>query len=411
MLNRKNLTEAFHKVKSANGAPGIDGQSVKDFAVNLDVEIDELLFELKNKTYKSKPVKQVSIPKKSGGERILGIPSVRDRVVQQALLNILQPIFDCDFHPSSYGYRPGRSGHNAISKASMFIRKYNMEWVVDMDLSRCFDTLNHDIIIQSFRKWIVDGSILNLIRIFLESGAMKDSVFADTDTGSPQGGVISPFIANVYLNHFDKFMMNRNYRIVRYADDILVFCFSKSGAYNALAKATDYLEKDLKLTVNKTKTHVTHSCMGVKFLGVEIHTNFTKIQDCRLKEFKNKIKRLTKRNSGGNLGGMIKVLNPVIRGFAYYFRIANCKRIYRELMSWIRHRLRAKQMKLWKTPKKLHRRLRQLGYNGNFKKIKMSSWRNSSSPQAHYAIPNSFFDESGLFDIYKVQTGITVLLK
>ena len=192
MLNRKNLTEAFRKVNSANGAPGIDGQSVKDFAFNLDVEIDKLLLELKNKTYKSKPVKQVSIPKKSGGERILGIPSVRDRVVQQALLNILQPIFDCDFHPSSYGYRPGRSGHTAISKSCMFIRKYNMKWVVNMDLSRCFDTLNHDLIIQSFRKRIVDGSILNLLRIFLESGAMKGNVFGKTETGSPQGGVMSP---------------------------------------------------------------------------------------------------------------------------------------------------------------------------------------------------------------------------
>jgi RNA-directed DNA polymerase len=407
MLSRNNLVQAFRKVKSANGAPGVDGQSVKDFTLNLNAEIAVLLTELKDKTYVSQPVKQVIIPKRNGGERKLGIPSVRDRVVQQALLDILQPIFDCDFHPSSYGYRPKRSAHNAISKASLFIRKYDMKWVVDMDLSKCFDMLNHDLIIQSFKKRVTDGSILNLLRIFLESGALKGNIFSKTDTGSPQGGVISPFIANVYLDSFDKFTMSRNYRIVRYADDILIFCCSKSGAENALANAALYLEKNLKLKVNVEKTHITNSSKGIKFLGIEIFDRYTKIQDDRLIEFKKKLKQLTKRNSGGNLDEMIRKLNPVIRGFVYYFRIANCKGILRELMSWIRHRLRAKQMKLWKTPRKLHRKLRQLGYKGEFKKIKMSSWRNSSSPQAHYAMPNTFFDDMGLFNCYNVQTGIT----
>lgn len=199
MLNRSNLVQAFLKVKSSKGAGGVDGQSIKDFAESLSCNIEQLLTELREKSYQPQPVRRVEIPKPAGGVRLLGIPAVRDRVVQQALLDILQPIFDPEFHPSSYGYRPGRSCHHAITKATLFIREYQRKWVVDMDLSKCFDTLDHDLIIASFRKRIKDGSILALLGKFLKSGVMVGDEWQASETGSPQGGVISPLIANVYL--------------------------------------------------------------------------------------------------------------------------------------------------------------------------------------------------------------------
>jgi group II intron reverse transcriptase/maturase len=405
MLHEKGLLQAFRKVKSNKGKPGIDGQSIEDFAEHLPEEIAQLASELRTKSYRPQPVKRVEIPKGSGGKRLLGIPSVRDRVVQQTLLNILQPIFDPDFHPSSYGYRPGRSPQQAIAKASLYIRRYQLKWVADMDLSRCFDTLNHDRILKSFRRKVADGSILELLRMFLQCGVMIGERWQASEEGSPQGGVISPLISNVYLDDFDQFMKGRGYRIVRFADDILILTRSKSAALNALNVARNYLEGTLLLTVNEQKSHVVHSFTGVNYLGVTIHTGYTRIKREKVREFKDKVKRITRRNSPVNLKKVIADLNLVVRGFAYYFRVANCQKEYKVLMQWIRRRLRAKQLCLWKRAKRLHRRLRQLGYQGEFKAIKMNSWRNAASPLANYAIPNSYLKGMGLFEMAKVQTG------
>jgi group II intron reverse transcriptase/maturase len=409
MLNRENLLRAFKKVKSAKGAAGIDGQSIKDFSGSLVANIDQLLTELREKSYRPLAVRRVEIPKPSGGKRKLGIPAVRDRVVQQALLDLLQPIFDRDFHPSSYGYRPGRSCHQAISKAAMFIRKYERKWAVDMDLSKCFDTLDHDLILASFRRRIRDGSILGLLERFLKSGVLTGEGWQASEVGSPQGGVISPLIANVYLDSFDQFMKSRGHRIVRYADDILILCASKRAAENALVQASRYLEEELRLTVNREKTHISHSFKGVKFLGVSIGSAMTRIQRRKVRVFKAKVKAMTRRNSPVNLKKVIADLNPLLRGFANYFRIANCKKEFSRLMRWIRRRLRAIQLKLWKKPARLHRRLRQLGYRGEFKFIKMNSWANAASPLSHYALPNRYLhEEMDLFDLTAVETGISV---
>jgi group II intron reverse transcriptase/maturase len=410
MLSKERLYKAFLKVRSAKGAAGVDGQRIEDFAGDMQKNLDMLVRELKEKSYRPLPVRRVEIPKAGGGKRKLGIPTVRDRVVQQTLLDILQPIYDPEFHPSSYGYRPGRSCHQAIAKATMFIRDYEREWVVDMDLSKCFDTLDHDIIIKAFRKRVTDGSILKLLKAFLQSGVMTEKGWQANTKGSPQGGVISPLIANVYLDAFDQFLRSRRHRIVRYADDILIFTRSKSAAENARKKATRYLEGKLKLTVNQQKTHIVHSSEGVKFLGVVIRTGFTGIQDKKIREFKEKVRKITRRNSPVNLEKVIADLNPLIRGYANYFRIANCKEVFKELSRWIRRRLRAKQMALWKKPKRLHRRLRQLGYQCEFKAIKMSSWRNAASPLSSFAMPNKYLRALGLFDLCAVQTGIPVSL-
>ena len=408
LLNKRTLYEAFKRVKAAGGTGGIDRQDIGDFETSIGENIRSLERELREKSYKPMPVKRVEIPKSNGKVRKLGIPAVRDRVVQQALLTILQPIYEEDFHPSSYGYRPGRSCHQAISKATMFMRKYELNHVVDMDLSKCFDTLDHELIIKFMRKRVTDGSILTLVDKFLKSGVMSEGVIHEVTEGSPQGGVISPLLANIYLNEFDQFMMKRNYRIVRYADDILILCESQRSANHALEVATAYLEKDLKLTVNKEKTHITDSYRGVKFLGVVIHGNRTVIQEKKIKDFKEKVKMLTKRTQGMNLEMVIKRLNPVLRGFSNYFRIANCKGIFNDMMCWIRRRLRAIQLKLWKKPERLHRRLRQLGYQGRHLKIKMNSWRNSASWQASFSMPNHWFIEIGLCDMSRVKTGLIV---
>jgi group II intron reverse transcriptase/maturase len=384
----------------------VDGQTIADFAANVDDELDCLVHELRTKTYRPQPVRRVTIPKPGGGERNLGIPAVRDRVVQQVLLDILQPIFDPNFHPSSYGYRPGRSCQQAVAKATMFVRQYGLVHVVDMDLSKCFDRLDHDLIVASIRRRVRDRSILALLRMFLESGVMIDGNWEATEIGSPQGGVISPLISNVYLDAFDQEMKCRGHRIVRYADDILILCRSRSGAEHAREVATDILEGELRLTVNKDKTHLVHASRGVKFLGVEISLRWTRIQDKKVAAFKVKVKALTRRNSPVNLAQVIEDLNPVLRGFANYFRMANCKGRFMELMSWIRRRLRAKQLALWKRASRLHRRLRQLGYQGNFLKIRMQSWRNSRSHLASWSMPLGWFSELGLFDLTTVETGV-----
>mgnify|MGYP000270937236 CR=1 FL=1 len=405
MLDIRALYSGFKKVWRAKGAAGIDGQSLSDYALDLENNLKQLQHELQTRQYQPQPVKRVEIPKDGGGVRLLGIPAVRDRIVQQALLDILQPIFDPDFHPSSYGYRPKRSCHDAISKATLFIRQYDRRWVVDMDLSKCFDKLDHDLIIDGVRRRVTDGSILRLLRQFLCSGVMVGNHWEASEIGSPQGGVISPLLANIYLDAFDQEMKRRNHRIVRYADDILILCSSKAGAMNALASATQILEKDLKLTVNRDKTHIAHSNDGVKFLGVEIGSRHTRIQEKKLKGLKHKVRQLTKRNGGKNLTEVIGQLNPVIRGFANYFSIADCSRQLKALASWIRRRLRAVQLKLWKKPARLHRRLKQLNYRPPFAYIKMNSWRNSASPLASFAMPNKWFVEQGLFQLEGVRTG------
>lgn len=406
LLYREALLEAFKKVKSANGAPGVDGQSCKDFALQLDTNIHTLLIELRGKTYRPSPVKRVEIAKPDGGIRKIGIPTVRDRVVQQAVKNILEPIFDPGFHPSSYGYRPKRSAQEAIAKATAFMRDYGLEWVVDMDLSKCFDTLDHELIIHALREKVADGSILKLIRMFLESGVLNSGVLEPTDVGSPQGGVISPLLANIYLDNFDQYMRRKGHRITRYADDIVIFKGSKAGAENVLEVATEYLEKRLKLTVNQKKTHITSLMQGVPYLGVVIRSRFTQIKGDRLQGFKDKIRSCTKRNSPVNLQKIISDLNPILRGFANYFKVANCKSVFQSMMKWIRRRLRAIQLKLWKVPQKLHRRLRQLGYQGEFQRIDMASWRNAACQYSHWAMPKKWFDKLGLFAMDKIETGV-----
>jgi RNA-directed DNA polymerase len=406
LLDRRALARAFEKVRRAQGAPGVDAQTIADFQSGLLEELTCLVNELRTKTYQPQPVRRVSIPKPDGGERHLGIPSVRDRVVQQALLDILQPIFDPEFHPSSYGYRPQRSCQQAVAKATMFIRRYGLTHVVDMDLSKCFDKLDHGLILSSIRRRVTDGSVLSLLKKFLTSGVMIDGNWEATELGSPQGGVVSPLIANVYLDAFDQEMKCRGHRIVRYADDILIICRSEAGARHAQAVATEILEGDLKLTVNRDKTHLTRASRGVKFLGVVIGSVHTRINPSKVAAFKAKVKAITRRSSPVNLEKVIADLNPMLRGWGHYFRMANCKGLFGELAGWIRRRLRAKQLALWKKPGRLIRRLRQVGVRGELLKMRMTAWRTSRSSYASMAVTNAYLAELGLYDLSSLETGV-----
>ena len=406
IYNKQNILNAFKLVKKNKGAPGIDGETVLDFEALLDDKINEIHCELKSGKYKPSPVKRTYIDKDDGTKRPLGIPTVKDRVVQQAVRNIIEPIFEPTFHPSSYGYRPKRSCQMAVAKAESFANYWGLQYAVDMDLSKCFDTLNHEMIINSINEKISDGKVLKLIRNFLESGILEDGAFSETTIGSPQGGVISPLLMNIYMDKFDQKMKSLNIRIVRYADDILIFAKSKSEAGRYKDIATRILEQELKLTVNVKKTHITDNNKGISYLGFIIKKKYISIHPKRIKKLKEIVRKLTPRNSGYNVEYLIYKLNPVIRGWCNYFRIANCKTLFEDLMKWIRRRLRMKQMKEWKSYKSLHKTLRRRGYTGAFKKISMTKWRNSASPLVCIALPNKWFDEIKLFDMSKVETAV-----
>ena len=352
----KNLYASFESVKRNKGAAGVDHQSIADFEAKLVENINQLHEELRSKTFQPSPVRRVEIPRPDGRKRPLGIPNVRDRVVQQAILNVIQPIFEPDFHPSSYGYRPGRSCQHAVAKAQQFLVRYDLSWAVDMDLSKCFDTLDHELILQSLNKKISDGTLLKLIRQFLKSGVMIEGVIKETEIGSPQGGVISPLLMNIYLDEFDQKMKSLGIRIDRYADDILIFAPTKRKAEQYQRIATGILES-LKLTVNTEKTHICNVSQGVKYLGFVIRTNYVSIDKERIKRFKDKIRSMTPRNSGIPTTKIIERLTPILRGWGQYFRVANCASMFSDLMEWIRRRLRMKKMREWKGWKAFHKQL------------------------------------------------------
>jgi len=406
IYREENLRQAFKRVKKNHGAPGEDGETVEDFAFKLDENIKRLHEQLKTDTYKPSPVKRVEIDKADGGKRPLGLPTVRDKVVQQAIVNIIEPHFDKDFHPSSYGYRKNHSQHQAVSKAEQFMNKYGLNHVVDMDLSKCFDTLNHDRIIASIGKKISDTRVLRLIRDILEAGVMVEGNYTATELGSPQGGVCSPLISNIYLDYFDQKMKSKGIRIVRYADDILIFARDKQSAGNYKAYATKILEEEMALTVNKEKTEITSVYEGVSYLGFVIRVNGISIDPKRVKRFKDKVRRLTKRNAGKPIELIIKTLNPVLRGWINYYRLARIRKLTKELMRFIRRRLRMIRMKQEKTYKKMHKEMRKQGIKGSGEKMAVTKWKNSNVHIIHMLLPNEYFEKLGLVDLSKYEVGL-----
>lgn len=400
-----NLEQAFYGVKKNRGAHGVDKVTIKEYELELEHNLRMLQQALRDKTYRAKPVRRVYIPKADGTQRPLGIPTVQDRIVQAAVKRKLEPIYEAKFLPCSFGFRPGRSAHMAIEK----IRKDLMDgytYVIDADIKTYFDTIPHEELLKHVKEEMVDGSVLSLIEQFLKSRIWEDGIYHESESGSPQGGVISPLLANIYLHPLDEIMTQRNHRITRYADDFVICCKSRKGAERVLKSVKKLLEKELGLVIHPDKTRIVDNIsepfmfLGYTFKSGYIHTPSEKA----VKKFKQRVKEVTKKNQTVNMEEFIKHrLNPIIRGWGRYFGIGFSKKLFKELDSWIKRRLRMMQLRSWRKKKKLHKELRRRGWKGELPGLSMTKWRSSFATPAHYAIPNERFRELRLVylsDIY-----------
>jgi group II intron reverse transcriptase/maturase len=343
--NEKNLENAWERVKANKGSAGIDNISIQDFEQNLLQNLAEVQRLLKENRYVPKPVKRVFIPKENGKTRPLGIPTVRDRIVQQALKNVLEPIFEETFLPQSHGYRPKTDAHAAIRKAEAYFES-GYHWVVDADIEGFFDHVNHQILMDLICEKVSDGRVLSLIESFLESGIMNGGIYEENTEGTPQGGNLSPLLANVYLNHFDRRMGDYGYLLLRYADDIVIFCKYEWEAQEALKRAKEILERELKLKLSPEKTKILNARKkGIEFLGFHFNGRWRRPKDKARKRFKSEIKQRTRRQQPKNLEMVIESINPVIRGWGNYFKGGTVKKLFGELDGYIRGRLRSYEAK------------------------------------------------------------------
>lgn len=337
-----NLLESWCEVKANKGAGGVDKESIEEFERNLNQNLKELHRLLKERRYIPSPVRQALIPKSSSGDlRPLGIPTVRDRVVQQAIKRIIEPIFERKFKDVSYGYRPKRGAREAIQKCKEYIAS-GYRWVVDADIASFFDTVDHKLLMKALNEEIADGTLLDLIERFLKSSVMKDGRLEATHEGVPQGGVISPLLANIYLHCFDSVMAERGYRLVRYCDDFVIFTKLGRKAERALQVTKEILEDKLKLKLHPQKTRIAHAHYdGFEFLGCLFKSGYIRPKNKSIESFKDKVRHITRRQQPRKFDMIIERLNPVVRGWGNYFRYGNVNKLYQRLDEWMRMRLRS----------------------------------------------------------------------
>ncbi len=343
-----NLYIAWEKVKMNKGSGGVDRISIEEFEENLDINLQEIHRLLCEDRYTPQPVRRVWIPKPNGEKRPLGIPTIRDRIVQQALLNRLNKIFEPKFLDNSYGFRPNRSAQQAIERIGKYLKEEGCEWIVEVDIEKCFDTIDHEILIKLVNEEISDGRVLKLIRSFLEAGIMEEMNIIYATNGTPQGGVISPLLSNIYLHPFDEMMSKEGYRIIRYADDIVVMCQTRHQAEGALRRIKEILEARLKLKLNSDKTRVVHKTKGFEFLGYYFGSGYSDYKIPRrraIEAFKDKVRFITRRCQPKSMSMIIAELNPVVRGWGNYFIRGNCQRTYVYLDFWLRSRVTAFKLK------------------------------------------------------------------
>jgi group II intron reverse transcriptase/maturase len=334
------LERAWKHVRSNKGAGGVDGETIASFDARADLHLHELHRLLREKRYVPSMLRRVYIPKGNAELRPLGIPTLGDRVVQQAVRQVIEPIFEALFHEHSYGFRPDRSAHQALRRVCDLLEE-GRRWIVDVDIRKYFDTVNHELLLDALNEEISDGSVLGLIRAFLEAGALEDGVCRSTEKGTPQGGVISPLLANIYLNRFDWAMSEAGYQVVRYADDMVVLCESAEEAQASLALIRTILEGHLHLQLHPEKTRIVdHDEEGFEFLGYFIHRKYMYPRRTSVEKFKARVRMVTRRQQPRNLRMVIRNLNPLLRGFMNYFYLANMKGLSASLDGWIRMRLR-----------------------------------------------------------------------
>lgn len=369
ILERENLNQAIQRVKQKKGAPGVDGMEVDELFGYFGKHEEEIRKQILQRTYQPKPVLRVEIPKSNGGKRLLGIPTVVDRVLQQAIAQVLSPIYETQFHPNSYGFRPHRYAEMAILET---LEKINdgYQWIVDIDLERFFDTVNHDRLMNLIARTIKDGDVISLIRKYLVSGIQTDEGYKESVIGTPQGGNLSPLLSNIMLNELDNELERRGLQFVRYADDCIIFVKSEMSARRVLRNITHFIEEKLGLLVNAEKSKIVRPTDPTfKFLGFgffyngQVREYQTKPHEKSMTEFRFKLKKLTKRNWGIATKLRIEKINQLVRGWVNYYRIAKMKKFLLSIDSRVRRRLRMCIWKQWKTPKTRRKNLIKLGMN------------------------------------------------
>lgn len=407
ILHKKNLHEAYKRVKKNKGSHGVDGMEVEELLPYLKENVDSLTQEILEGKYKPKPVRRVEIPKDNGKKRLLGIPTVIDRLIQQAIAQELNKIVDGDFSENSYGFRPGRSAHMALEQSKRFING-GKKYVVDMDLERFFDTVHHDKLMGLLAKKINDKRVLKLIRSYLNSGIMINGVKVKSEEGAPQGGPLSPLLSNILLDELDKELEKRGHQFCRYADDCNIYVKSKRAGRRVLESITKFLEKTLKLTVNQEKSAVA-SPTRRKFLGYSYYYRRNEIQlrvhQKSFTKLKDKIRRVTNRNVSMNFEWRLKKLAQITTGWVNYYKLANMEKKLREIDEWTRRRLRCCIWKTWKKTKTKGKNLMKLGvpkYKAwEYANTRKSYWRISNSPILNKTITNQRLINHGFKSLSK----------
>ena len=401
VFERKNMQTALKRVESNKGAAGMDGMEVQDLRDFLKEHWLEMREALESGTYRPNPVRRVEIPKPDSGVRQLGIPTVLDRLIQQAIAQVLTPMFEAGFSEHSYGFRPGRSAHQAVQQAQAHIAEGN-EWVVDIDLEKFFDRVNHDMLMARVARVVKDKRVLKLIRAYLNSGVMVNGVVMETEEGTPQGGPLSPLLSNIMLDDLDKELEKRGHKFVRYADDCNIYVRTQRAGERVLEGVKEFLEKKLKLKVNPKKSKV-EKATKAKFLGFSFWKRkrevYVRIANRTKERFMEKMRNLTRRTRSGKLEDILWEVNQYTRGWIAYFRLATTPSVYQQLDEWTRRRLRQLLWKRWKRGTTRYRELVRLGVPNEraaLGAIGTSPWRMAHSPVVQEALSNAFWRSSGL---------------
>jgi group II intron reverse transcriptase/maturase len=401
VCERQNLQAALKRVRQNAGSPGIDGITVEELSNHLRVHWVRLREELLAGRYQPQPVKRVAIPKPGGGERELGIPTVLDRFIQQALLQVLQPLFDPTFSDASYGFRPGRSAHDAVRRAQAYVQE-GRSFVVDIDLEKFFDRVNHDILMGRLARRMADRRVLRLIRRYLNAGVLANGVVIERGEGTPQGGPLSPLLANVLLDEIDKELERRGHAFVRYADDLNVYVRTQRSGERVMTSLRKLFGK-LKLRVNDTKSRVRRATAS-KFLGFSFWVAAgrrirRRVAPQAIERMKERVRELTRRVAGRSLAQICKSLGKYLTGWKGYFRLAETPGVFADIDGWVHHRLRAVQLKHWKHGRVVYRELIARGLHPDAARrtaIHARRWWRTSTVALNKALPNALFKRLGV---------------
>jgi RNA-directed DNA polymerase len=404
VAGRDNMEKALKRVMANRGSPGADGMRVHELPGYLDENWENIKEQLLAGTYRPSPVRRAQIPKPNGGTRPLGIPTATDRLIQQAIAQVLTPIFETGFSEASYGFRPGRSAHQAVERAQSYIEE-GYAWVVDMDIEKFFDNVNHDALMARVARKVADKRLLKTIRAFLNSGVMEAGLVSPTDIGTPQGGPLSPLLSNIYLDDLDSELERRGHRFVRYADDCNVYVKSERAGHRVMDSLTRFLEKKLKLKVSVAKSAVTRP-FRTSFLGFSFTWGKNprrRIAPKAIDRLKKRVRELTRRTRGISLEQMTAELSRYLRGWRGYYGFCQTPSVLRDLDSWIRRRLRSFIWKQLRHGRRKYAELKARKVGTNLAAQTAGSthgpWRVSRSPALSYAYPNALFSALGLVSL------------